>query len=114
MKKSLPLYILTVVAVLLVSISSSSCYKDPVYRARVIVEDTTGERLENAIVRLYAPVPQTEIDIIDTTDENGRVDFTFGLDAVLEIEAYFGNLSGDGFLQLVEDELVTETIIVRP
>ena len=113
MKKNWPLASFAFLFILIVSISSSSCYKEPFYKAEITVQDTAGNAVPFVAVRLYAPVAQSELDVTDTTNENGIVKFDFELDAVLDISVDDPPYEGSGFIQLAENETVKETIIVR-
>ncbi len=114
MKRLMKTGIFAGVILTIISLSTSSCYKDPFYKALVIVEDTLGNPIEEAEVRLYAPVNDNQVDTTQETNAQGIVEFEFELDAVLNIDAVKGTWTGSGFVQLKENETVEETIILRP
>ena len=104
-----------IISVLMVAgvFALNSCYKEPFYKAQVIVENIDGDRIEDAAVRMYTPVNLGLIDTTMVTGASGSVQIEFELDAVIEIQVFAGALSGDGFIQLEENKTVTEVIVVE-
>lgn len=70
---------------------STSCEKDTrKYELTVVITANDSVRVQNASVRIYAPVANSIVDYFFNTDENGEVNFTFEDKVIVEIEAVKG------------------------
>jgi hypothetical protein len=54
-----------------------------------------------------------QVDVSSITDLAGVASFEFPAKMVLNIQANKGPLSGEGFVQLIENKTVQETVIVN-
>jgi hypothetical protein len=95
----------------------SSCKKDGDTKGVVIVNDSIGNVVEGATVTLWQDTtvnPTTgthsNVRVSNTTDSEGRVEFTFALEAYLNITAVKLNKTAKGFIRLKEHETVTQTV----
>lgn len=115
-------------ALMFMSISFTACRKEGDTIARVLVVDTAGFAVPNAMVRLY-PTPTVTSHgaiIIDDTLFSGpdglcTFDFTdkFNLGqagfAVLDIEARVGDtLYGEGIIKIEQEVTSEATVVVLP
>lgn len=91
----------------------SSCNTEEIYRTEVTVINTQGFPVQNCQVRLYAPCVGCQVDVSSITDLAGVASFEFPAKMVLNIQANKGPLSGEGFVQLIENKTVQETVIVN-
>lgn len=107
MKKRLTLLVIFIVGAML----SSSCSKEDdeyLLTVKVTVNDTAS--VQNALVRIYAPVEPTNIDAILFTDENGETEaFEVDNKAIVEIFAGKGSFKGCGFAEITRGP---QTVII--
>lgn len=104
---------LTAIAFTFLSIGLSNCDVERYYKAEIEVINSFGVPEQNCIVRLYAPCVGCIVDTLGLTDRSGIVSFEFPAKMVLNVEVEKGILSGEGFIQLQENETVRERILVN-
>jgi hypothetical protein len=104
---------LTAIVFSLLSIGLSNCDVSRFYKAEIEVINTFGVPEQNCIVRLYAPCVGCIVDTLALTDRAGIATFEFPAKMVLNVQVEKGILSGEGFIQLEENETVRETILVN-
>jgi hypothetical protein len=79
----------------------SACKKETDdYNLTVLVRVNDSTRVQNALVRVYAPVKGSFLDYYQYTDENGETTFTINRKAVVEIVASKGSYKGCSFKEL--------------
>jgi hypothetical protein len=116
-------FILVVFAAIVVS-----CKKDKETIATITVVNFNGQPVPGASVRLYSnpsevppPPNQLRFDTTQITNGTGKVTFDFsefykqgqaGF-AVLDIEAFKGNLYGQGIIKIEEETTNDETITIE-
>lgn len=94
--------------------SSVSCKKTPEYTAIITVVDTLGKPVIGATVRLYANVPNANVESIQSTDGSGNSTHKIKLEAILDIEAKKDPLYGAGNIRLLNlGGRDTATVTVR-
>ncbi len=80
---------------------TSSCEKDNSdYALTILVTINDTTRVQNATVRVFAPVSDTYIDWYSSTDENGELDYGFPNKVVVEIIANKGSFKACGFAEV--------------
>lgn len=96
MKKTLTLF--TLFAAMLIAFS---CKKDNrPYKLTVQVYINDSLVVQNALVRVYAPVENSFIDYYSYTNGNGESEFEFPNKAILEIEAGKSGYKGCNYVEL--------------
>lgn len=79
----------------------SSCEKDAqIYELTTVVTVDGGDRVQNALVHIYAPVSGAFLDYFVYTDDNGEVFIDLNNKAVVEIEAQKGSFKACGFAEI--------------
>ena len=83
----------------------SNCSKDnSEYVLRVTVYADEDVKVANALIRVYAPVENTFVDLYLSTDEQGEAEFTFENDVIVDIIATKGSFKGCSFAQVKSGE----------
>jgi hypothetical protein len=91
-----------------------SCEKDNSdYQLTIVVTANDSVRVQNANVRVFAPVTPTFIDYYDATDENGETHYSFLNKVVVEVIANKGSFKGCSFAE-VNQGSNTVTIDLKP
>ncbi len=91
-----------------------SCEKDTSdYNLTIVVTANDSVRVQNANVRVFAPVSPTFIDYYDATDENGETHYSFKNKVVVEVIANKGSFKGCSFAE-VEQGSNTVYIDLKP
>ena len=111
---------------LCLSITTNSCKKEAETIAVVIVKNTNGAVISGATVVLYpnstnSPIsgepPNSSLTKSNKTDANGRVEFFYDLECVLNIEAtkIDGNneLQGNNVIQLLKGKTTTKVVEIN-
>lgn len=89
------------IALVTVGFLASSCEKDESeYRLTVVVTANETVKVQNADVRVFAPVSTTFIDYYDATDEKGETNYSFKNKVVVEIIANKGAFKGCTFAEV--------------
>ena len=114
------------VFILGLSTTTTSCKKEADTIAIVIVKNTNGSVISGATVVLYPDSPNSEITgelpnasltKTNKTDANGKVEFTYDLECVLNIEAtkLDGNdeLQGNNVIQLLKGKTTTKVVEIN-
>ena len=113
------------VFVLALSSSIVSCQKAKDTIGVIIVKDSSGALIEGATVTLSQDgliSPQgletdPEINKEDITDANGRAEFTYNLEAILNVsvQKIDGNniLTGDEVIRLLKEKTVTKVVEIN-
>ena len=79
----------------------SSCQKDnSKYKLTIVVTANDTVRVQNASVRVFAPVSPTYVDYYDATDERGETNYTFLNKVVVEVIANKGSFKGCSFAEV--------------
>jgi len=98
----------------------SSCEKTGPADATVTVVDSTGKRVAGAVVVLRQDSvinpntgSQAVINETKVTDASGNAWFSFKLEAVLNVEAEKGTLSGRDYIRLEQSKTVSKTVVIR-
>ncbi len=91
---------------------------DPTYPFTITVVGEDGTRVQNANVRAYVPLPNTDIEYEGVTGTNGKVELEHtGGEIVVQIQATKGGnppvALGCGFLKLEPDQRVYTTVVVE-
>ena len=88
--------ILLGVFALVITTTFTSCKKEKDTIAVIIVKDTNGNVVSGAQVELYpnqsinpvsGELPNSDLNKINTTDANGRVQFNYDLESILNVKA---------------------------
>ena len=100
-----------------VLLSVFSCKKDGETKAVITVNDAAGKGVEGATVILWQDTSvnptshvKANIRVTKTTDGSGTADFTFSLEAYLNITATKDTNTARGFVRLKEHETVGQTV----
>ena len=113
--------ILGVFAIVL-STTITSCKKENDTIARIIVKNTNNQVVPNATVTLYpestispnGSTPNPSLTKTNITDSNGKVEFTYELEAVLKIEATIlidnDNFQGNNIINLLRGKTTTKVV----
>lgn len=106
--------------VAIVFFSQSSCKKTTPAVAVITVKDTLNKAVAGAKVVLRndsvtSPVTGVQANKYQegTTDTQGRVEFTFDLEAVLFVEVTKGALFEKDYIRLEQSKTVEKTIILK-
>lgn len=99
---------------IVVSLLMPSCEKEnSKYKLTIIVTANDTVRVQNASVRVFAPVSPTFVDYYDATDERGETHYTFLNKVVVEVIANKGSFKGCSFAE-VDQGSNTVTIDLKP
>lgn len=100
-----------------VFISFFSCKKEGETKAFITVNDGSGKGVEGATVTLWQDTSvnpsshlAANIRVTKTSDANGHAEFTFALEAYLNITAVKDTNTARGFVRLKEHETVNQTV----
>ena len=81
---------------LVITTTFTSCKKEKDTIAVIIVKDTNGNVVSGALVELYpnqsinpvsGELPNSDLNKVNTTDADGRVQFNYDLESILNIKA---------------------------
>ena len=109
----------------IVAICLSSCDKEKETVGVVIVKYSNNTPVQGATVRLHQDGQQSpqgeevnpDIDKTNITDANGRAEFTYDLEAILNVDviSFEGNdtLVGTDVIRLLREKRVTKTIKIN-
>lgn len=83
----------------------SSCEKDEqIYELTIVVTVDGVDRVQNALVHIYAPVTNAFLDYYSYTDDNGEVFLKVDNKAVVEIVTAKGSFRACGFAEINRGE----------
>lgn len=111
--------LLTVALFASLFISTGSCRLDePGYPFQIIVEGANGNRVQNAFVNCFVPLPNTNIRYTGYTSVAGTKYFRHeGGEVVLQVQVTKGedpiSAAGCGYIKLEPNQLVQQTIVVE-
>ena len=107
-------------------VTFSSCQKEKETIVVITIKDTSGNVVPGATVKLfpdYTPssvtgfYPSESLTKIEVTDTQGRVQFTYELEAILNINVSKVNgndtLNGVSVVRLLKEKTVTKTVEVN-
>ena len=109
----------------LIGILVSCTQEEKETKAIIIVKDFQNNTISGASVRLHqegqisdqGEYTAPSLDRTEQTDQSGRAQFTYDLEAILDVEVvkYSGNdtLQGKGIVRLLQGKTVSETIEVN-
>lgn len=99
---------------------STSCEKNTDCKLIVKTQDSLGNALGGATVKLYANVKTSSGSTVEAdlkaegvSDGSGSVSFTFKLPAILDIKAVSGAKTGVGIIKLEEGKTVEKKVTVK-
>tara|TARA_B100000767_G_scaffold182681_1_gene170548 strand:+ start:189 stop:575 length:387 start_codon:yes stop_codon:yes gene_type:complete len=108
---------------LVITTTFTSCKKEKDTIAVIIVKDTNGNVVSGAQVELYpnqsinpvsGELPNSDLNKINTTDANGRVQFNYDLESILNIKATIkiGNndYEGNNIIRLLRGKTTTKVV----
>lgn len=120
MKFLKPNIVLIAACSFLLSLSFFSCKKDGETKAVVEVQDSLGTKIKGASVTLWQDTSvnqqyytQSNVRVTKTSDGFGKAEFTFDLEAYLNIEAIKGTDTAKGFIRLKDKETVYQSVTLR-
>ena len=107
---------------LVIATTFTSCSKEKDTIARIIVKNTNGVVIPNATVKLYpaatisdnGSTPDPSLTKTNITDSNGKAEFTYDHEAVLNIKATIlignDNFQGDNRINLLRGKTTTKVV----
>jgi len=107
---------------LVITTTFTSCSKEKDTIARIIVKNTNGEVVPDATVKLYpdatisdnGSTPDPSLTKTNITDSNGKAEFTYDHEAVLNIKATIlignDNFQGDNRINLLRGKTTTKMV----
>jgi len=115
--------ILLGVFALVITSTFTSCKKEKNTIAVIIVKDTFGSVVSGALVELYpnqsinpvsGELPNFDLNKVNTTDADGRVQFNYDLESILNIKATIkiGNddYEGNNIIRLLRGQTTTKVV----
>jgi hypothetical protein len=115
--------ILLGVFALVITTTFTSCKKEKDTIAVIIVKDTNGNVVSGAQVELYpnqsinpvsGELPNSDLNKINTTDANGRVQFNYDLESILNIKATIkidnDDYEGNNIIRLLRGKTTTKVV----
>ncbi|MBT3611508.1 MAG: hypothetical protein HN522_01015 [Flavobacteriales bacterium] len=115
--------ILLGVFALAITTSFISCKKENATIAVIIVKDTNGNLVSGTQVELYpnqninpvsGELPNSDLNKINTTDANGRTQFNYDLESILNIKATItignDNYEGVNIIRLLRGKTTTKVV----
>jgi len=115
--------ILLGVFALVITSTFTSCKKEKNTIAVIIVKDTFGSVVSGALVELYpnqsinpvsGELPNFDLNKVNTTDADGRVQFNYDLESILNIKATIkiGNddYEGNNIIRLLRGKTTTKVV----
>jgi hypothetical protein len=115
--------ILLGVFALVITTTFTSCKKEKDTIAVIIVKDTIGNVVSGAQVELYpnqsinpvsGELPNSDLNKINTTDANGRVQFNYDLESILNIKATIkidnDDYEGNNIIRLLRGKTTTKVV----
>lgn len=107
----------TIAAMIFLSFTFFSCKKDGETKAIITVNDSLGNAVDGASVTLWQDTAvnpttgsQANVRVTKITDGSGHAEFTFALEAYLNITATKDIRTAKGFVRLKEHETVSQTV----
>ena len=108
---------------LVITSTLTSCKKEKETIAVIIVKDTFGSVVSGALVELYpnqsinpvsGELPNFDLNKVNTTDADGRVQFNYDLESILNIKATIkiGNddYEGNNIIRLLRGQTTTKVV----
>jgi len=108
---------------LVITTSFTSCKKEKDTIAVIIVKDTNGNLVSGTQVELYpnqsinpvsGELPNSDLNKMNTTDVNGRVQFNYDLESILNIKATItignDNYEGGNIIRLLRGKTTTKVV----
>jgi len=115
--------ILLGVFALVITTTFTSCKKEKDTIAVIIVKDTNGNVVSGAQVELYpnqsinpvsGELPNSDLNKINTTDANGRVQFNYDLESILNVKATItidnDDYEGVNIIRLLRGKTTTKVV----
>ena len=107
----------------MITTTFTSCKKEKETIAVIIVKDTFGSVVSGALVELYpnqsinpvsGELPNFDLNKVNTTDADGRVQFNYDLESILNIKATIkiGNddYEGNNIIRLLRGQTTTKVV----
>jgi len=120
MKKNVALVAGIFLLMMIVTISFQSCSKDEETIGVITVLDSAGNAVSSASVTLWQDTShnpstgaQANVRVTQLTGSSGTAEFTFALEAYLNIDAVKGTKTGKAFIRLKQNESVSQTVVIR-
>jgi len=99
---------------LLVGLSFSSCEEDMTeYFVKVKVTNEDGVPIQNANVKMFAPV-QNSTEWYNQTNSAGEVVFRSGFEAYYDLKAWKLVYEGCNYVRLVRGETIDVNVVIYP
>jgi len=108
---------------LVITTTFTSCKKEKDTIAVIIVKDTNGNVVSGAQVELYpnqsinpvsGELPNSDLNKINTTDANGRVQFNYDLESILNVKATItidnDDYEGVNIIRLLRGKTTTKVV----
>jgi len=113
-KQNLPLIFLAVFCGFLFLVPQS-CKKNTDCKASITVNDSLGNPVPGATVRLFSNKPLSIVNVTQTTADNGEADFYFKLEAILflSVAKTATDTIAAGYVQLKPGETVTKVVVYQ-
>lgn len=88
--------------------------RTPEFKVEFTVRSLDNVPIQNAIIRIFAPVEGAFPDVYLTTGVDGKARYTFNLKAFYEVHVQKGSFRTCTYVELIENETVQQTIFLRP
>jgi len=105
---------------IIVTLSLQSCSKEEETIGVITVLDSLGNPVTSATVTLWQDTShnpstgaQSNVRVTQLTGSSGTAEFTFALEAYLNIDAVKGTKTGKAFIRLKQGETVNQTVYIR-
>ena len=104
------------ILLVLIGFVLTSCQEEVVneYFVKVKVVNENGVPIQNAAVKMFAPVAGAEEWYDDTTSPSGEVVFRTGREAYYDLKAWKMIYEGCNYVRLVKGETVEVNVVIYP
>ncbi len=102
---------------LIIGLTFWGCEKEKLgpYSIQVSVTNKFGIPIQNATLRMYAPIGSDgTVNFYGTTNEDGQFTFEYDYPAYLRIDAVKSSWKGCGFVELNQQNEVGTLIVMKP
>lgn len=107
-------YIPVIILVTVFSITNWSCRKkDSTCYALITVTDAGGASVSGVDLHVHAQSVGGDVEAFGVTDAAGQASFSFKLQAIFNVDATKGPLTGSGIVKLEPGQTVEKTIIIQ-